>query len=31
MTPQEMKQLAELLEKVPGIRSVDLKLSLIHI
>jgi acetyl-CoA carboxylase biotin carboxyl carrier protein len=25
MTPQEMKQLAELLEKVPGIRSVDLK------
>jgi len=25
MTPQEMKQLAELLEKVPGIKSVDLK------
>jgi acetyl-CoA carboxylase biotin carboxyl carrier protein len=25
MTPQELKQLAELLEKVPGIKSVDLK------
>jgi acetyl-CoA carboxylase biotin carboxyl carrier protein len=25
MTPQEMKQLAELLQTVPGIKSVDLK------
>ena len=25
MTPQEMKQLAELLQNVPGIKSVDLK------
>ncbi len=25
MTPQEMKQLAELLQNVPGIRSVELK------
>ncbi len=25
MTPQEMKQLAELLQNVPGIRSIDLK------
>jgi acetyl-CoA carboxylase biotin carboxyl carrier protein len=25
MTPQEMKQLAELLQKVPGIKSVELK------
>ena len=25
MTPQEMKQLAELLQKVPGIKSIELK------
>jgi acetyl-CoA carboxylase biotin carboxyl carrier protein len=25
MTPQEMKQLAELLQNVPGIKSIDLK------
>jgi acetyl-CoA carboxylase biotin carboxyl carrier protein len=25
MTPQEMQQLAELLQKVPGIKSIDLK------
>ena len=25
MTPQEMKQLAELLQNVPGIRSIELK------
>ena len=25
MTPQEMKQLAELLQNVPGIKSVELK------
>ncbi|MGH7497399.1 MAG: hypothetical protein ACREL3_00935, partial [Gemmatimonadales bacterium] len=25
MTPQEMKQLAELLQTVPGIKSVELK------
>ena len=24
MTPQEMKQLAELLQNVPGIRSIEL-------
>jgi hypothetical protein len=25
MTPQEMKQLAELLQKTPGIKSIELK------
>ena len=25
MSPQEMQQLAELLQNVPGIRSIDLK------